>query len=539
MKFWFIVSLFVLSSCGGSGGSDASGGGSENKGPTFDMTFSPSGITEQLIESQATSWQISANVSITGEVTNNLYIFVIDNNGLISEDVSIVQQSESIYELTLRTKDDLASGDYIGNITVKLCKDINCSSEHSGSPWSIPIDVKVESHTNLTPLTAITNYNGWQTYQSNNAHTGYIPVVLDPNKFTLRWLWKSDENTQLYKGAVANGSFFTIENKGGLNENDRNILAISEETGSLLWQEILNSELAPSGITINEDTVILSRLVDGVGQHYSGYDTALGSLQFDFYINSYTLRYAPLVNSGQLFYAGIVEQQLSLSSVNLNSETTNWATSLSKEFPANYVPAFFNDSIYYYDSGLVVLDNATGSITANIPDSNVSNNNLDYTSPVVAENGNAIILTRGLTPRLSVYDVANQSLLWSLENNYIHNPITDHESVYTTSLTTDGSQDYITVDSLSLITGANEWSKNVSIRHSGVVDITLNMLVTDNILFLSTSENVFAINIDNQEVIWNYPFGGKLSLSENGVLYIERVESYGDSTNKLAAVNVH
>jgi outer membrane protein assembly factor BamB len=47
-----------------------------------------------------------------------------------------------------------------------------------------------------------------------------------------------------------------------------------------------------------------------------------------------------------------------------------------------------------------------------------------------------------------------------------------------------------------------------------------NVIVTDNLVFVSTVSNVYAIDIATRTKVWSFPCGGRIALSRNGVLYI-------------------
>jgi hypothetical protein len=56
-------------------------------------------------------------------------------------------------------------------------------------------------------------------------------------------------------------------------------------------------------------------------------------------------------------------------------------------------------------------------------------------------------------------------------------------------------------------------------------------LVTNNLAFVSSMKFTYAIDLSTRKVVWTYPLGGMLALSNRGVLYIQ-------AYNQLVAINL-
>jgi outer membrane protein assembly factor BamB len=63
-----------------------------------------------------------------------------------------------------------------------------------------------------------------------------------------------------------------------------------------------------------------------------------------------------------------------------------------------------------------------------------------------------------------------------------------------------------------------------------------NVVSTNNLVFVSTRRGVYAIDRATHQAVWTYPYGGKLSISANGVLYVRRGFIWFGSG--LAAINL-
>jgi outer membrane protein assembly factor BamB len=50
------------------------------------------------------------------------------------------------------------------------------------------------------------------------------------------------------------------------------------------------------------------------------------------------------------------------------------------------------------------------------------------------------------------------------------------------------------------------------------------MIVTDNLIFVSTEFTTYAVDLVSQTEVWSYQAGGHLALSNDGILFIATTE---------------
>lgn len=74
-----------------------------------------------------------------------------------------------------------------------------------------------------------------------------------------------------------------------------------------------------------------------------------------------------------------------------------------------------------------------------------------------------------------------------------------------------------TLDALSEANGQVLWSWTPP---AGDTSFHRNILVTHNLVFVSTDQHVYAIDQSTHQAVWNIPSPGTLALSRNGVLLI-------------------
>lgn len=57
------------------------------------------------------------------------------------------------------------------------------------------------------------------------------------------------------------------------------------------------------------------------------------------------------------------------------------------------------------------------------------------------------------------------------------------------------------------------------------------VLLTGNLVFVSTKMGTYAVDLETARTVWSYPATGRLALSRNGILYIQ-------SVTRTVAINV-
>jgi outer membrane protein assembly factor BamB len=57
------------------------------------------------------------------------------------------------------------------------------------------------------------------------------------------------------------------------------------------------------------------------------------------------------------------------------------------------------------------------------------------------------------------------------------------------------------------------------------------VLLTDNLAFISTNKATYAIDLASHQTVWSYPLMGRLALSQSGILYVR-------GKSQLAAINL-
>ena len=74
------------------------------------------------------------------------------------------------------------------------------------------------------------------------------------------------------------------------------------------------------------------------------------------------------------------------------------------------------------------------------------------------------------------------------------------------------------LEARDLATGALQWTWVVGNAQESLP--VGNVVVTDNLVFLSTNVATYAIDLGTHQTVWSTPYVGSLAISSNRVLYI-------------------
>lgn len=146
----------ALVACGGGG----DGGGGD--GP-LQVTFSPASIVLPTWD----DWfgrHATVTATLSPLPSGGVYVYVLDSAATFSPgalSVYPVPGSSSSFWTNVPVKDGLAPGDYLGTLTLKICKDAGCTQPYALSRSTVPYDVTVmHAIAGTTPATAQVKIDG-------------------------------------------------------------------------------------------------------------------------------------------------------------------------------------------------------------------------------------------------------------------------------------------------------------------------------------------------------------------------------------------
>lgn len=453
------------------------------------------------------------------------YIKVTPDNGVI-ESVTAKPNSDGSFNVTLLPSATAKAGDYAGQITVNICKDAACASPIEGAPFKVPYAIEiipVEGSTKTANLTALAHLAGaadWTTWQGSAAHTGFVPVSLTPAKFSVRWKRENaavNGNQMLMSLVVSSGGllYFSTSHYADGSRQSANLYAISEHDGKQAW--VQNFATVPQGSYTNAPTVAGGKVYAVIGaQEWTamhGFDAFSGQELFSTPMRAqWTAYYAPVVVDGTLYSEG--GWLNGMYAFNANTGTQQWSMELMGN--DGWAPAVDTDNTYVFESdSLIVTNRRTGARVSRI----TGTYGLGTSSPILGAPGHVIAAT---LEALMNFDTTKQSLRWSVKGMFIEGAAYDNKEIYVLRYP-------IALEVRNESDGSTSWSWTPP---SSDTNWYRNVVLTKNLVFVSTKAATYAIDRTSHQTVWSYPMGGVLALSANGILYIHTQTS-------MVAINVN
>lgn len=189
------------------------------------------------------------------------------------------------------------------------------------------------------------------------------------------------------------------------------------------------------------------------------------------------------------------------------------------------------DAQYSYQYGvnppaLNVFDRMTGAAVVSIADpfAPAASGYSMFSAPMLGASGDAIVFSGagfsgsgwssseqyGSRPIVS-YNIAGKAIAWRSANAYLTHPAIANGVIYA------ARNAPATLDALSEVDGHVLWSWTPP---AGNTAFHRNTVVTNNLVFVSTDTNVYAIDLTTHQAVWQYAKPGMLAISASSILYI-------------------
>ncbi len=504
--FVFLISILLVS-CGG-------GSGSLPPEPSIQVILISSSIRSDLAVGD--EMPVTMDVSCTGVnvQSGEIYLQAYDTAGRFSTPESKRGSLGNIFTFTLYTLPTLTAGTHTGTIEVRACKDQNCSEPYSGTSATVGYTLSV----------AVAAVADWETYQRDSTHRGYVPIWLNPSRFAKTWEWNREIADTGYINAVvtSNGKVFVTND---VYHGQGILYSLNESDGTEAWRvsfgevPALNPPAVSNGrvyaaVTGHEYTALWAFNADtGAYLHKSPFEGQWP------HVMSPTV-YGDQVYTGAGFYGGITY------SFSTADGSRTWAHSAGGVWDM-FTPAVDNLYVYHHNGfALFLIDRSTGTTATTINDPFGLDSSYSYHgAPVIGGRNNVFAFAGGASSGrassnseqgnqrvFSSFNINTKSYEWSTSHAYLTAPAVANGVIYA------ARNDPMSLDAIDEATGQVLWSWAPT--GNGDTSFHRNIVLTRNILFVSTDKAIYALDLATKTPVWSYPRPGMLAISADRTLYI-------------------
>ena len=478
------------------------------------MEFTPGTLEASSYEGES---QAVTFTGVNSVKASNLTIAVTSGEGVITSNAtSSEQQDQQSFIFTVEISPELSPGTYSGHLDLRVCNGADCN-DPSRPSWQMPYRFTVHPATNLTPLSRVGTLGGWSTYQGNAAHDGHVDATLDASAFLRRFNGPSSQHGVVTEG----GQAFVV-----FRDNLRHwqLSALRESDGSEAWrvalQVGLSSSVSPPAVSAGR---VFVTSTDRLDPSYTwSFDAATGQLVSQALITSQGEEYfGPTVFGGAAFSEGGYYGGLA----RFDGLTGALQWSIGLEQSHQWTPALDADAVYTYLGGRLRATNpADGSLKYEIVDPGSVGMGSTLGSPVLDGQGRAFAVDS--QSRLVAFSLSDRSVLWSITDLGLYCDI-----ALAGGMLYDVSG--LSFEARSATTGAVQWTWQLP-EFINAGNVRMQVIVANNLAFIAGVERLYVVDLATHQQVWGYPVTGKMSISENGVLYVVPREG-----GNLVAVNLH
>lgn len=482
------------------------------------------GAISSTVEANDTA-QIALSAQIAPTLSAGSFAFgAHDAQGRFAAAVEISSQNGKQYSLLLKFLPNVPPGTYSGTLALRVCSAYDCAGDKHlpGSPVVIPYTVTVTPEVVLQPRPSASGLPEWETHQGNAGHTGYVPVTLDPTKFVPRWSWTHPWAANLVLSPATTGSGKVFVTTGEGYAPSRYLIALRETDGSTAWQHdfgdmfVVNHPAAYGGrvfvATAGQETAMWS------------FDADSGTLQFKTTFDSQLDNYlAPTIKDGYVYTnGGMFGGMYAFKGTTGNQR---WFAQMQQY--DLWTPAVDDDYAYGHTGyEFAAIDRRTGARAFSV--SNPSFNWAGYalnSAPVLPGDGSVLavdgVYNHVHANNLIRYSIAAKAETWRLAGSFVSSPAVAAGRLYVLNAGTGK------LEARDSATGASLWTWAPGAGQTLLPGS--NLVVTDNLVFLSTTAATYAISLASHQAVWSTPRSGKLALSSNRVLYVvdgQRIDAF-------------
>lgn len=536
---WLALALSsLLAACGGGGGNDGAtntGGnnGANNGGNTAvageQITAPPTTppVAEPSVRLVMNTSSKSLDIAVGDEMPvalsgswaginvqpSQVFLQARDAEGRFQSAATINGSTGANFTFTLVTSPAIAAGSHNGTIDFLACKDVNCNQKYAGAAVSVPYSLKVN------PVA------DWEMHQRDAAHRGYVPIWLTPARFSQAWqlnVAPEGSSTRINPVVTSKGKVYVSND---VYFSEASLYALNESDGSEAWKVSFGvvPALNPPAVSNEQAYVaVTGHSQTGLWAFNAETGTFLRNYGFE---GQWPHVLAPTVYGEQVFTGGGYYGGTTYAFSTVDA-TRLWATNTGGVWDM-FTPAVDEKYAYHHNgAALFMLDRVTGEPVATIADPFGSTSGYSYHgSPMIGGRNNVLAFAKGAFSGMasssteqydqrviSSFNIDTKRYEWSTSSAYLTAPAVANGVIYA------ARNAPMSLDAIDEATGKVLWSW--APLGNGDTSFHRNIVVTRNILFVSTDKAVYALDLATRSPVWCYPKPGMLAISADRTLYI-------------------
>jgi PQQ-like domain/Bacterial Ig-like domain (group 2) len=380
------------------------------------------------------------------------------------------------------------------------------------SAGSATIRATSEGTSDSTTITSLarpaadwSNVTEWVTYQGNPSHTGYVDVTVDPVAFAEAWTVTVESAVPLNPVTAGNGSVFVSTNS---YFGTQALRSVNAQTGAVRWTKTFTSATFGSVHGVHPPAYGNGSVYVTTSGHQDSFLWSFDALSGapglkSPYGNQWSTYKAPVVLNGAVYMAGGYYD--GMYGFNATTGDTLWFRQLPQV--GGWTPAVKDGRVYayglpndYYTVGMSVFDATSGDTIWTLRDNRL----LAGGTPVLGGSNELITLR---SDRLVSVNLATKQVQWEKTGSFFGTAAVGNGTIYVLS-----GQD---LQARSESDGTLQWSWTPPEGSP-----TGEIVVTRNIVFVSTSANTYGVDIAARRQGWSFAAGGSLTLSAQRYLFI-------------------
>lgn len=477
------------------------------------LKLTPAAVDLSTYEGESLSFTLDATAPVP--FPRPVWIGVYDSAGMLAQKATALTLNQGgKTAIELATSPSLSAGEHAGALEVRLCYDmpVDCRSPVGGSPWSVPLKVGVKSSTNLTSLSTLPALSSWSTYNANAAQNAFVPASFSPAAFTGRWVKRESAGSTGGAPVVENGRVFSLRVSAGKMD----VVATSEASGDELWRSAIADPADTRALAAGNGRVFVTTGGQGSSHLWTLAQTT-GQLISKTPLNAPSeFQSAPTV-VGDMVYLG---HSRGMEKFNAAVGVFEWSNLSMNVMATSWTPTVVANRAYMLlGSSIFALDSGDGSIASRLEEPALADS--FYHKPLVVSG--KLGIAAGAS-RLAAFDMQSLTRTWIAESSTAALPVLANDTVYTLGSSME-------IEARAAATGVLQW-KSARVFDFASELANARMVVTSNLVFVSGTRSTKAIDLATHQVVWSYPLGGELAISDRGVLYIF------NSNGKQVAINL-